>query len=165
MVDSTRTQHHAGGLRGRPLLSGPVARGSGEALQLRRPGHLDSDRRPPDRRRLRGTCRRLSLHLKLPPPRAGSAPHSLLPKIREPVLSARSACPSSLRKHVPIPSANRQEVFSSATPAITLPTQPSERSQSLLSSVHRWSCAGGRGASNYARLAGFDSAGVSARPR
>lgn len=58
-------QHHTRRLRGGPLLSGPVERRSGQAVQLRRPGHLDSDRRSADRGGLRGACRRLSLHLKL----------------------------------------------------------------------------------------------------
>lgn len=57
-------QHHSGWLRSWPVLSGPVERRSGQTVQLRRPGHLDSDRRSPYRGWLRGACWRVPLHLR-----------------------------------------------------------------------------------------------------
>lgn len=59
-------QHHAGRLWSRSVLSGPVERRSGQTVQLRRPGHLDSDRRSPHRCWLRGTCWRFPLHMRRP---------------------------------------------------------------------------------------------------
>jgi hypothetical protein len=56
-------QHHPWRLWSRPLLPGSVARRPGQALQLRRPGNMDTDRRLADWSRLRGTCRWLFVHL------------------------------------------------------------------------------------------------------
>lgn len=57
-------QHYSGRLRGGPVLSGPVERGPGQTVQLRRPGHLDSHRCSTNRGGLCGTCWRFALHLK-----------------------------------------------------------------------------------------------------
>lgn len=62
--DALCVQRLSGRLRCGPLLSGSVEGRSGKALQLRRPGHLDTDRRDADRRGVRGAGRRLSLHLR-----------------------------------------------------------------------------------------------------
>lgn len=118
MVDSPRTQHHTRGFWGRPFLSGPVAWGSWKAVQLWRPGDLDFDRCSTDRRWLRGTRRRFSLHLKRSSTDSCCFMRQLLlPKIQDPVFLTRFACLSAL--HNTSPSANTQKVFSSAASITT----------------------------------------------
>lgn len=56
-------QHHPRWVWSWPFLPGPVAGRPRQALQLWRPGHMDADRCLTDWRWLRGTSRRLFVHL------------------------------------------------------------------------------------------------------
>lgn len=128
-------QHYARGFRGRPVLSGPVERGSGQAVQLWGPGHLDSNRCSSDRGRLCGTRRRLSVHLKRNPWSRGCVSAPFLPPLFTPLRPSKIEDPrycelGTLRppklaaQHVLIPSAHWQEVLSLIPPTTKLPTRP-----------------------------------------
>lgn len=121
MVNSISAQHHTRWFWGRSVLSGPMERGSGKTIQLRRPGHLDFDRCSSDRGWLCGTCWRFPIHLKHSSEvMAGwfvssSASHRFtLKKRRSEILCSYHVCLLKLAvQHVLIPSANRQEALSS----------------------------------------------------
>lgn len=121
MVNGISTQHYTWWFWGWPVLSGPVERRSGQTVQLWRPGHLDSDRCSSDRSWLCGTCWRFSLHLKQSSGDMAewfvlsSPSHRFtLKDWRSEMLCSWHVClPELAVQHVLIPSANRQEVFSS----------------------------------------------------
>lgn len=167
MVDGISTQHYSWRLWGWSVLSGPMERGSGQTVQLWRPGHLDFDRRSSDRGWLCGTSWRFSLYLKQSfGDMAGwfvlsSPSHCFtLKDWRSEMLCSWHVClPELAVQHVLIPSANRQEVISSLHQRCLYPHKPSDQSQSfcvrLLPRFCRWICAGRWEASHYVYLVGL----------